>query len=390
MRRRKIPNPTLAQKSETAIIGGMDERPSVAYIDLGNLIHNFKEIKKRVRNSEVLCVVKANAYGHGMIEVAKALSKAGARWFGVATAGEAESLLKNKIKGKILILNGVFPGEEGFIIEHNLRGVLFDREGVERMNEAGKRMGKRALVHIKIDTGMGRLGFLSEDFKDIMEKIKNYKFIKVEGVMSHFAHADLKDMEFIKYQLNLFKRCIRITGFNGLKHIANSAGTILLPSSHLDMVRCGIAIYGVYPSDDCKSKISLKPVLSLKTKIHSIKNLPEGYGIGYGHTYVLKRKSRIAIIPLGYGDGLLRANSNRGYVLVKGKLCPIIGTVCMDLTAIDVTDVPEAKVGDEVVIIGEENGRVISAKDLAIYSSTIPYEVLCLLTKRLKRIYKGG
>jgi len=368
----------------------MDERPTVAYIDLGNLSHNFHEIKKIAKNSEVLCVVKANAYGHGMVEVAKALSRAGARWFGVATAGEAEVLIKSGIRGKILVLNGIFPGEEKFIIEHNLRGVVFDKEGVERMNEAGKRMGKRALIHIKIDTGMGRLGFLPEDFKEIMEKIRNYKFVKVEGIMSHFAHADLKDMEFIKHQLELFRRCIRRAGFNGLKHIANSAGTVLLPSARLDMVRCGIAIYGIYPSEDCKSKISLKPVLSLKTRIHSIKDLPKGYGIGYGHTYVLKRKSRVAVIPAGYGDGILRANSNRGYVLVKGRLCPIIGTVCMDLTAIDVTDVPDVRVGDEVVIIGEESGKVLSANDLANSSSTIPYEVLCLLTKRVRRIYTGG
>ncbi len=258
------------------------------------------------------------------------------------------------------------------------------------MNEAGKKRGKKALIQIKIDTGMGRLGFLPEDFRSLMEKIRDYRFILLEGIMSHFAYADLKDMEFIKHQLMLFKKCIRDTDFKGIRHIANSAGTILLPPSHLDMVRCGIALYGIYPSRDCRLKIPLKPVLSLKTRIHSIKELPKGYGIGYGHTYILKRKSRVAIIPVGYGDGFLRANSNKGSVIVNGKLSPIIGTVCMYLTAIDVTDVTEAKLGDEVVIIGEQNGRSISAEELAVFSSTIPYEVLCLLTSRVKRIFTGG
>lgn len=363
----------------------MDRRPTFAYINLENLLHNFNEIKKIAKKSEVLCVVKADAYGHGIIEVSKVLSSAEAKWLGVATAGEAETLIRNGIKGKILVFNGAFPGEEGFFLKNDLRAVVFDIEGIERLEKEGRKRGKRVLVHIKIDTGMGRLGFLPKDLKKVMERIKKCKFIKIEGIMSHFAHADLRDVDFIKHQLIVFKKCSK--NFPGMKHIANSAGTILLPSSHLDIVRCGLALYGIYPSEDCLSKISLKPVLSLKTKLLSIKSLPKGYGIGYGHTYKLKRDSRVAIIPIGYGDGILRANSNRGFVLVKGELCPIIGTVCMDLSAIDVTDLKEVKAGDGVVIIGEENGKSLTAKELAISSSTIPYEVLCLLTKRVKRVF---
>lgn len=377
----------MPKKKESEKMESMNGRETIALINLQHLIYNFREIKRIRGKAKVLCVVKANAYGHGIKEISRTLERAGAEWFGVATLEEAEVLLKNDIKGKILVLNGPFPGEEEVIVRYDLRVVAFDIAHMERLNLAGKKAGKKVLVHIKIDTGMGRLGFLPQEFIKVMKRMAKYEFVKVEGIMSHFAHADLKEVDFIKEQIKVFKECIRKTGFSGIKHIANSAGTILIPSSRLDMVRTGIALYGVYPSSECEGKINLKPVLSLKTRIHSIKKLPKGYGISYGHTYRLKRESTVAIIPIGYGDGFLRANSNKGKVLVKGNLCPVIGSVCMDLTAVDVTEVKDAKVGDEVVIIGEQNGKSITAHDLARSSGTIPYEVLTILTERVKRIF---
>ncbi len=364
------------------IVNGRD---TIAYINLKNLKHNLKAIKSLLKKSHLLSVVKANAYGHGIVEISKVLQEEGVNWFGVATLSEGITLRENRIKENILVLNGPFRDEgEGFA-EYGIKAVVFDEEALHILNEGGRKRKVKIPVHIKIDTGMGRLGIKPKDFMRFLSKVKKFPNIEVEGVLSHFAHADLKDMEIIKAQLNLFISTIK--GFRGIKHIANSAGTILIPSSHFDMVRTGIALYGIYPSPECSKVIKLKPVMSIKTVVHSIKTLPKGHGISYGHTYVLKKKSKVAVLPIGYGDGFMRANSNKGRVIIRGEFCPIIGTVCMDLTIVDVTHLQNVQKGDEVIILGEENGKSISAEDIANTCSTIPYEVLCLITQRVKREY---
>lgn len=363
----------------------MKGRDTVAIINLKNIVHNLNIIKKSAGRSEVLCVVKANAYGHGIVEVSKKLEESGIKWFGVAISEEGILLRENHINGKILVLNGVFKGESEEIIRYSLTPAVFDEWQVIELERACKKLNRNIGVHLKVDTGMGRLGVMPKNFQNLLNRILKSQYLKLEGVFSHFAHSDLKDVEFIKYQLSTFTELTK--GLRILKHIANSAGTFLLPESHLDMVRVGLSLYGVSPSPALRKKLDLKPAMTLKTRVHSLKELPKGHGVSYGHTYIMKRKGKVAVIPIGYGDGFMRANSNRGYVLIRGKKCHIIGVVCMDLTVVDVSHLKDVSVGDEVVIIGKQGEEEITAYDLARNAGTIPYEVLCAVSPRVRREY---
>lgn len=363
----------------------MKGRETIALINLKNLIHNLNIIKKAASKCEVLCVVKANAYGHGIIAVSKALERNGVKWFGVAISEEGIILRKNGIKGKILILNGIFKQEAEEVIRYSLTPTVFDESQIIELERVCKKFQTKVKVHLKVDTGMGRLGVMPRDFNKLLNRIMSSKYIQLEGVFSHFAHADFKDIEFIKHQLGIFDKLTR--KLNVIKHIANSAGTFLLPESHLDMVRVGISLYGVPPSFKIKKVLKLKPVMSLKTKIHSLKELPKGHGVSYGHTYRMRKKGKVGIIPIGYGDGFMRMNSNRGYVLIRGERCPVVGTVCMDLTIIDVSHLKHVSPGDEVILIGRQGENEITAYDIAENTDTIPYEVLCAISQRVKREY---
>lgn len=367
------------------------ERPTEAIIDLNTLRHNYSVIKKAAGNSEIMAVVKANAYGHGDVEVSRALAREGVKHFGVALVEEGIKLRNNGIKGNIYILSGITNGQEDEIINFGFIPLLSDIETAERFAMVAKRIRKIVEVHLKIDTGMGRLGFLPWQADVFFKTIKKLKNIRVTGIASHFADLSEGDTRFAEEQMRIFNNVISAGVRNGFMfnwiHIANSAAIFLLPNARFNLVRPGIALYGYPPFKKCKEP--LKPVMELKTRIIFLKRVPGGYSISYGRTFYTKRESLIATIPIGYADGMNRLMSNKGEVLVGGKRVPIVGRVCMDLTMIDVTKIDRVRVGDEVVIIGRQGKQYITALEIADKIDTISYEVLCNISARVPRRYKN-
>ena len=357
-------------------------------INLKALDHNLRLIRDRLSPQvTIMAVVKADAYGHGAKVISARLEELGIKSFGVANVNEAVTLREAGIKGEIFLLGGFFKGEEEYIITHELVPIVYDLESLIRLSEKARKWNKKLKVHLKVDTGMGRFGILPDKVKEFVEKINEIPLIELKGVASHFSTADEGD-DFFYEQLRTFERIKGLFKKLGLSlkyHIANSSAIFSSPQSHFDMVRPGITLYGVNPSLDFKKRFSLplKPLMCWKTRIVSIKEIPKGWPVSYGRTWRASRRSCIGIIPVGYADGYLRALSNRGWVLVKGKKVPVIGRVTMDCTIIDLTELPEARAGDEVILLGEE----IPAEEVAFWASTIPYEVLCLAGKN-QRIIK--
>ena len=360
-------------------------------IDKKALLYNQEQIRNCIpQGCDVMAVIKADAYGHGSTEVASVLSDK-VECFGVATALEAIELRKNGIENDILVLSGV--GEDFFpeLVEYDIMPAIFDIKSAERLNALAK--NKKVGCFVAVDTGMSRIGFSDneEGFEKIIEisKLKNFE---IRGVFSHFARADEKDKTSALSQLSRFKKFVKKLEDAGVslgkKCLSNSAGILELDAA-FDMVRAGIIIYGVYPSDEVdRSKISLKPVLSLKTKVECVKTVPEGTGISYGHIYVTERATKVATLCAGYGDGVPRLLSNRGSVLINGKRAPIIGRVCMDQMMVDVTDIEGVETGDIATIIGTDGDASISVDELAEAAETISYELLCSLSRpRVPRIY---
>lgn len=366
-------------------------RPTEAIIDIAAMRHNLRVIKKSAGNAKVMAVVKADAYGHGAVEVVKALNKEGVEHFGVALVEEGIKLRKAGVKDRIYILSGITKGQEEEIIRNKFIPLITDIPSAERFSLAGKKFGMPVEIHLKIDTGMGRLGFLPWEAESFFKRLRAIKNLNVAGISSHFADLADGDRSFANEQLRIFNSVIAEGIRHGFAfkyiHIANSAGIFLLPESHFNLVRPGIALYGYPPCSDFKEK--LKPVMELKTKIIFVKHVPRGYSISYGRTFVTKRDSLIATIPIGYADGMNRLLSNRGEVLIRGKRAPIVGRVCMDLTMVDVTEIPGVKVGDEVSIIGKQGRECISALEIAERIGTISYEVLCSISSRVPRRYTG-
>ncbi|MFA4911670.1 MAG: alanine racemase [Desulfobacteria bacterium] len=374
-------------------------RPTIAEIDLDAIKFNYEQLRKKVgKETKMLAVVKADGYGHGATFISKELQRLGVDLLGVAICEEGISLRKAGIKIPIIILNGVFKGQIKETIEYNLTPVIFDSNTAQRLSDEGKRVNKKVKVHVKIDTGMGRLGISHKDIVPFFSKLKDMANLEVEGVLSHLSTADgdsPEDRDFIFLQLQRFEKCIReidMLGFSPpLRHIANSAATIDLPPSFCNVLRPGLMLYGAYPSSRFAEKIHLKPVMSLKTEIMQIKSVPAGYGVSYKRTFVTQRDSVIATLPIGYADGYSRLLSNRGTALVGGEKTPVVGTVCMDMTMVDVTKVSNVQVGDEAVLIGRQGDKEISADEMANKIGTISYEVFCGVSKRVPRIYiKGG
>jgi len=288
-------------------------------------------------------------------------------------------------------LAGVFPDQLGELISNELVPVVYDVEILKQLDAEAQRRQKTLGVHLKIDTGMGRLGVLAADAKEWIAELKNLRALKLEGVFSHFSHAESVEGDYTRKQLAIFNEVIAQLRAQGLApplvHFANSAATITMPAAYFDMVRPGIMLYGVYPSAAMASQIVLKPVLSWKTKILQLKKVPSGASISYGQTFVTKRESLIATLPVGYADGYSRLLSNRGAVLVGGQRAPIAGRVCMDLTMIDVTDIRNVQQGDEVVLLGRQGPAEISADEMAAWTNTISYEILTSVGARVPRIH---
>jgi alanine racemase len=369
--------------------------PSRVYaeIDLGTAKQNMKKIMSLAgEGTSVMAVVKADGYGHGAVALAKAYSEIGVEWFGVATVEEAVELRKSGIESNILILSYVFPDAFEDVISFGIISTVFDYETALSLNETAARLGKTARVHIKLDTGMGRIGFIpSDESLEQIVKINALEHISVEGAYSHLARADEPDLTSAEKQIELFDSfCDRIEAAGvrlNIRHIRNSAGIMNFGNYKTPLVRCGIIGYGLYPSDAVdRTLLPVKPIMQLKSHISFVKTVGAGFPVSYGSTFVTAGETKIATVPVGYGDGYPRALSNRGEVLVNGRRAKIIGRVCMDQFMIDVTGM-DVKRGDGVILIGSDGVNEITVDDIAKISGGFNYEIICDINDRVPRVY---
>lgn len=359
-------------------------------ISLGNLTYNLKQIKKFLSpGTKIMAIVKADAYGHGLIPVSKRLEKLGVECLGVNDFEEGMALRAAKVKKPVIVLQGVLASECRGVVENDLTPIVYRLAVIQKLDREAKKLGKVQKVHLKIDTGMGRIGILNEDLKDVLLKIKNMKGVEIEGLCSHFSSADEKDKAYTMGQLKRFEKAVELAESLGVKprykHIANSAAIINYKESHFNMVRPGILLYGSAPSAEIAKKISLKPLMRFKSRIAQIKETPAGWGVSYNRTCVLPKKKKIAVVPVGYSNGYPRLLSGKQEVLIGGKREKILGNVCMNALMVDLTSFPSARAGDEVVLLGGQSGNSILAEELAQKAGTISYEIYCLLGGRNQR-----
>lgn len=374
-----------------------ENRPTRAEINLENLAENYCTMRRVVGESvAVMAVIKADAYGHGAACCARKLSNEGAAWFGVAIPEEAAELRQNGIEKPILSLGGFWRGQETLCLRERITPVIFNVELAEMMNRAAQERGEIADVHVKVDTGMNRLGVRFDELTEFADKLKELKNLRVDGLMSHFAAAD-EDCrnDFTNEQIRRFDESIRIFHEKGFRptwcDLANSPGALSYPRSWKNLVRIGGALYGIgkdiFPPGETVDR--LKPVMRLRSEITLLKRVPAGETLGYGCSFKIERDSLIATVPIGYNDGIPRSLSNQGRVIVNGKFAPIVGRVSMDLVIVDVTDVKDAKLFDEAVFIGEQGGAQITVEEIAKIADTISYEITCRISKRVPRHFKG-
>lgn len=371
-----------------------DIRPAWAEIDLDNLAHNMREVRRIVEDDiSIMAVVKANAYGHGSIETSKVFLENGACYLAVATLGEAIELRRAGISAPILILGYIKNSQYHIAVEEDITETIYNMESAKFLSDAAVKLKRKAKVHIKIDSGMGRIGFRPDE-KSIEEIVNIAKLpnLEVEGIFTHFAKADELDKTFTIEQYEKFQWTIKELGNKGLnipiKHASNSAAIIDLPEYNLNMVRGGIMLYGLYPSDEViKEKVKLKPAMTLKAEISNIKVVPKGTGISYGQIFVTERESKIATIPIGYADGFTRLLTSKSEVAIKGQRAPVVGKICMDQSMIDVTDVENVHIGDEVILFGDGSFGSPHIDEVAKTLGTISYEVLCMVGRRVPRVY---
>jgi alanine racemase len=366
-------------------------RPTWIEIDKSDFHFNLKKIKEDLaKDTKVMAVVKANAYGHGGIALAKEAQAAGLQWLAVSSIEEGIQLREAGIKTNILILGNIFPFENFQVtIVHSLTPTIATIGEFIALEELAVKINKRISFHLQVDTGMGRVGALPEAAYPLLQKIAQSSEVRMTGMYTHFAVADT-DPVFTKIQIDVFTKIVRFSKVNlGLRfivHSANSAALFKYKKSHLDMVRPGLSLYGLNPFKHSDRFLKLKPVLSWKTKIAFLKKVSAGFCVSYGRTFVASKTSIIATLPVGYADGLNRLLSNRGDVLVGGKRCPIVGRITMDMTMVDVSDVKGVLLGDEVVIIGTQGSEQIKTDELAKLQDTINYEVTCAISSRVPRI----
>ena len=369
-----------------------------AHIDLDAVKNNMEQMKKNIApDSRIIAVVKTDGYGHGAVPLARMFEQMDYIWgYAIATVDEAVFLRNAGITKPILLLGAVFPDQYRTLIDHEIRMNLYSAEIAEEIARCAEEMGKKAYAHVKIDTGMSRLGFFpTEEGVQEIVRSSGYEYLEMEGIFTHFARADETDKTSAMEQLDSFNWVTHRLAELGLTfeyhHCANSAGIIEAIGTGKELVRAGISIYGLYPSEEvCVDEVILKPALSLTSTVSFVKWLDAGIPVSYGGTYVTEKKTKVATIPVGYGDGYPRSLSNKGYVLLHGKKAPILGRVCMDQFMVDVTEIPDVKFGDQAVLIGYDGEAHLPVEVLSELSGRFNYEFVCDLGKRIPREYISG
>ena len=366
-----------------------------AKIDLDAIAYNMEQMKQNIRpETKVMAVIKADGYGHGAVQIAEMMERWNYIWgFAVATLDEAVVLRTEGIQKPILVLGCVFPDQYMEMLKHEIRMNIYTEEMAESISRMAAREGKTAYMHIKLDTGMSRLGFgINEQSAETIKRISKMPNVNMEGIFTHFTKADEKDKSFTKKQIQEFvwmterlkEKNVRFT----YEHCYNSAGIIDVPEANFDIVRAGISTYGLYPSEEVdKTNVKLKPALALKSHVAFVKEIERGTPVSYGGTFVAKEKMKIATIPVGYADGYPRSLSNKGYVLIRGKKAPILGRVCMDQFMVDVTQIEGVSFGDKVTMIGKDGNEILPVEVLSELSGRFNYEFVCDLGKRIPRVY---
>lgn len=367
-------------------------RPTVAEVSLSALRHNCRRVRELVGPAvAVMAVVKADAYGHGAVAGARAFLEAGAAMLGVSTVEEGAEIRRAGVGAPLVVLGGVFPGEEAAAVGHDLAAAVWSLEGARALAGRARAEGRVARVHLKVNTGMTRLGVDVAEVADVAAALAEIPGLELAGVFSHFASADAVDTASARAQIDRFRAALAALAAAGrapaLVHLANSAAVLTAPAAHFAMVRPGIMLYGYAPAPHLTASARLRPALRLRTAVAQVRRVPTGTPVGYGGTFVTARPSTIAVVPVGYADGYHRLASNRAAVLVRGQRVPVAGRVCMDHTMIDVTDAGDVAPGEPVVLIGRQGEAEIGADELGGWCETISYEMLTAIGRRVRRVY---
>ena len=368
-------------------------RPTVAEIDLNAILHNLKALRSLTKpDVSVIAVVKGDGYGHGAVEVGRVLASAGVRRFAVAMLEEAIILRDAHVPGDILIMGASSPDDAAEIVRHGFEPVVSDMSFAHALDREARAQRRRVSVHLKFDTGMGRIGFPAANALDFAKQAAALPGIGIVGAMTHFPSADdPAEDDFTRHQIAEFGRIRQSLRASGIEiplwHAANSAGVLAYPESHFNAIRPGLALYGNYPAPAMNRPVALKQAITFRTRIAQVRPMPEGATVSYGRTFRTERPSRIAVLPLGYADGYSRLLSNRGHVLIRGRRVPVVGRVCMDLTMADVTGLPDARPGDEVVLYGRQGDEMISIEEIAQSTDAVPQVVMTALSARVPRRY---
>ncbi|MBC8180609.1 alanine racemase [candidate division KSB1 bacterium] len=366
-------------------------RPTFAEIDLSAIAFNIKGIKKRVHPAQVMAVVKADGYGHGAIQVARVAIENGASYLGVALVEEGIQLRQQGIQEPILVFGGAFEEQLKSFFDYNLEITVYKEDTANKLAEIAHELQKPIDVHIKVDTGMGRVGIPYEKSVSFIEFVNNLEGVSLKGLYTHFATSDEKDKQYANLQLDRFmiiisqleKKSIHVP----LKHAANSGAILDLPETYLDMVRPGVMMYGFYPSVETTESVAIKAAMTFKSRVSYIKQVPDNTSVSYGRKFITSRPTRLATLPVGYADGYNRLLSNKGIVTIRGNKFPVIGRVCMDLIVVDLGDDKTIQEGDEVILFGREEDNAFTVKEICNMLNTIPYEVTCWVSKRVPRKY---
>ena len=367
-------------------------RPTLVEVDLSRLTANYQAIKTAVTPARVMVVLKANAYGHGLIETARHLVGIGADYLGVAYLEEGIWLRENGVDAPILVMGGLLSDQTPLYLEHNLTVTASSVEKLRQIETAARDLGVTAKIHLKIDTGMERIGVHYYSADSLLEASLECRHCEIEGIYSHFANSDAADLTSARVQLARFQEVLQFYDRRGLpmpmRHIANSGAILQLPESHLDMVRPGILLYGVYPSAEARRTVAVRPTLSWKSRVVYFKVVKPDHPVSYGSTWQSDVMTRVITVPAGYGDGYFRAMSGKAEVLVNGRRYPVVGRICMDQMMVNI-GWDSAYNGDEVVLLGESGGEAISCEQLAEWAGTIPYEILTNINTRVPRLYRA-